>query len=177
MSTDARFQSGTAQAAQRRVKAVTLRSTTAGMRRFPARDWMPLTPLPIRGSASWAKDGSTVTRRRCGRSGCAHSGLTRPFECEVVRVLRSNASPAGFSTILRPRRSKRLKPSCSSSTRICWLTALWVRWSTSAAARKFWSSATVRNAGSVCRGSRAILVSITDQYGQNKSIPNRAVGY
>src|SRR5438034_11602572 len=91
-------------------------------------------------------------------------------------TLRKRASPAGLSTTRRPRRSNKLNPSCCSSPRICWLTALCVRFSTSEAARRFCDSATARNAVSVLRGKRAILVSIAYQFGQNKSLPPATLG-
>src|SRR5438093_938928 len=120
-----------------------------------------------------ANEGRVVTRKRCADPLAAAAAACTPSSswARAGSTLRSSASPAAFSTTRRPRRSNSAKPSCSSSPRICWLTALCVRCRTSAAARKFCSSATLRNAVRVLRGKRAILVSIPDQYGQNKSFP------
>ena len=90
-------------------------------------------------------------------------------------------APAGLSTTRRPRRSNSAKPSCSSRPRICWLTALCVRFSVSAAARRFCTSATARNAVSVLSGRREpwltrTLVSTAFQNGRNKSFPWRTLG-
>ena len=76
----------------------------------------------------------------------------------------------------RPRRSNNGKPSCSSSWRICWLTALCVRCSSSAAARRLPVRAMARKLGRVCSGRRAMLVSMPYQLVQKKSIPRRDLG-
>jgi hypothetical protein len=122
---------------------------------------MLLPPAHHRGSSQrCANDGSAVIRRRwavpcaVASADCSPSSRTDSALC----TLRNRAAPAAFNTSFRPRRSNTSNPICSSSVRICWLTALCVMCSRSAAARSDDISATIRNAGSVLSGNRAIWV-------------------
>jgi hypothetical protein len=113
----------------------------------------------MRGSIQrFANDGSTVTRSRCASPVDAAAAACTPSSsvASAACTLRSSACPAGLSTTRRPRRSNSAKPSWSSRPRICWLTALCVRCRSSAAARRFWSSATARKAVRVLSGRREV---------------------
>ena len=112
-----------------------------------------LTALPsfAQHSQCCAKDGRAVRRKLCSVPLAASAAARTPSSicASAGSTALSSAAPAAFSTTRRPRRSNRANPSCSSSTRICWLMALCVKCSCSAAARRLDSRATARNVGKV----------------------------
>ena len=125
---------------------------------------------PMRGrSQRCANDGSTVTRSRCASPAAAAAAACTPSSscASAPCTLRSSAWPAGLSTTRRPRRSNSAKPRRSSSTRICWLTALCVRCSASAAARRLPARPPSRNAASVFERQSRHVVSTAYQFGRN----------
>ena len=104
-----------------------------------------------------ANEGSTATRRRCSVPAAARDAACTPASscASAVSVLASKACPAALSTMRRPRRSKSVNPSCSSSSLICWLTAAGVTCRASAASANDRRDPTASKTRSAFSGRRA----------------------
>jgi len=105
-----------------------------------------------------ANDGSIVTRSPCPAPLAAAAAACTPSStcASAGATWRSSACPAALRCTRRPRGSNSAKPRRLSSSPICWLTALCVRCSACAAARRFCCCATATKVGRKLSGMRLI---------------------
>ncbi len=84
--------------------------------------------------SSWSAKCCEEPIVSCVRAGpWASAASASSWAPRIRRAAASSSSPAGVSTLIRPRRSNSGEPTTASSRRTCWLTADCVRCSTPAA--------------------------------------------